>query len=65
MPSVFLSAYFSVYIMTKVRKEVQRMNNNDKRDSWDLMWDIVGVALTGLVVLTILDVVLTALAAVF
>lgn len=39
--------------------------NNDKKDSWDLMWDIVGVAITGLIVLTILDVVLTALAAVF
>ena len=41
------------------------MNNNDKKDCWDLMWDIVGMALTGLVVLTILDIVLTALSAVF
>lgn len=41
------------------------MKDNDKKDCWDVMWDIAGMAITGLIVLTILDIVLTCMASVF
>lgn len=37
----------------------------NKKDLWDTMWDLIGMMLTGLVVLVLLDIVLTCVGSVF